>query len=130
MTSGVAQPAGAAQRDRLDRVVEELRKVVVEETTALKTGQVVDLTDFNTRKSHGLLELTRALRARGERNATTPAMDKIRDLRQQLVANEALLKVHLEAVQEIADVMTSAISESESDGTYSASIRNVVNAYG
>lgn len=129
MNLGHALAAAPGPVDRLDRVVNGLREIVALETSALKNNQVVDLADFNARKSHGLLELTRALRARGQHALSDENQQNLRELREHLAVNEGLLKVHLEAVQEIADVMTTAINESESDGTYSASVQNVANFY-
>jgi hypothetical protein len=43
-------------------------------------------------------------------------------VRGKLEVNRALLKMHLEAVREIAETMSDAIRNAESDGTYSHTV--------
>lgn len=104
------------------RVVQRLEEVVDEETAALRSGRHADLKDFNFRKGHGMLEFSRAAGLVGARAATDPALSgRLQSLRSKLVTNQAVLKMHLEAVQEIASDLSAAIQDAESDGTYSAS---------
>jgi len=108
----------------VDRALEYLAAIVEQETTALRSRAAIDLADFNNRKNQGLLELNRALRALDPATAGPAIAVRLADLRAKLDANRALLKTHLEAVREVASVVAEAIRDSESDGTYSASIRS------
>jgi len=103
------------------RAIERVEQVVDQETYALRRHQNGNLDEFNRRKSHGLLELTRAARTIGD---ARPALGpRLRALQAKLSENSAVLRMHLEAVQEISAVMARAIRDGESDGTYSAGIR-------
>jgi hypothetical protein len=106
----------------IERAIEYLGAVVDQETNALRTRVHVDLAEFNNRKNQGLLELNRALRALDPGGATQPIAARLVDLRAKLDVNRALLKTHMEAVREVASIVAEAIRDSDSDGTYSASI--------
>ena len=105
------------------RAIERVEQVVEQETLALQQRKRSGLDDFNRRKSHGLLDLTRAIRALGGAAAGHSLQPRLRSLQAKLRENAAVLKMHLEAVQEISAVMARAIRDGESDGTYSAAIR-------
>jgi hypothetical protein len=104
------------------RAIERVEQVVEQETLALKQRKRDGLDDFNRRKSHGLLDLTRAVRALGAAPARG-LQPRLQSLQAKLKENAAALKMHLEAVQEVSAVMARAIRDGESDGTYSAAIR-------
>ena len=114
--------AAMASNAPFERVVERLEEIVDQETAALKARVVVDLNDFSNRKSQGLLDLNRALRGLEGRTGKT-VLARLAGLRVKLEANQAALKTHLEAVREVASVLSDAIRDSESDGTYTPAIR-------
>jgi hypothetical protein len=105
------------------RAIERVEQVIDQETFALKQHQVGGLADFNHRKSHGLLELTRAIRALGGAAAGQSLRPRLLSLQARLKENADTLQLHLKAVQEVSALMTRAIRDGESDGTYSATIR-------
>lgn len=113
----------SAAVDACLRAIERVEQVVEQETQALRRRQRPRLDDFNRRKSHGLLDLTRAVRALGSAAAGPALQPRLTALQVKLSENAAVLKMHLEAVQEISGVMARAIRDGESDGTYSAAIR-------
>ena len=103
--------------------VERLGGVVDQETQMLGLNKPIALNDFNHRKSHGLLELSRAMIAcRGiDRSAfDVGTRAPLERLRAKLESNLASLQTHLTAVGEIAAVIARAIEDHESDGTYTA----------
>ncbi|HEX7076636.1 MAG TPA: hypothetical protein VF226_21560 [Hyphomicrobiaceae bacterium] len=104
----------------VDRVIDHLEQVIQEETSLLKSRQAVDLYEFNNRKSQGLYNLGRALLMLEGRKLESSTLAKLESLRRALTANEAAISVHLHAVREITDVISKAVRESESDGTYEA----------
>jgi len=124
MRGVVAVPASvsAGPGTPVDRAIEYLAAIVDQETDVLRTRAAIDLAEFNTRKNQGLLELNRALRALDPGSAASIAV-RLASLRTKLEVNRVLLQTHLEAVREVASVVAQSIRDSESDGTYSPSIR-------
>lgn len=115
--SGSSAHAG----ESLDRAIDYLGAIVDQETEALRTRAMIDLGEFNNRKNQGLLELNRALRGL-DASAATHVGARLADLRAKLDVNRTLLKTHLDAVREVASVVSEAIRDSDSDGTYSSRI--------
>ena len=105
------------------RAIERVEQIIDQETLALRQHQMTGLSDFNHRKSHGLLELTRAIRALGSPVAGQTLQPRFVSLQAKLKENADALQLHLRAVQEVSALVTRAIRDGESDGTYSATIR-------
>lgn len=120
---------GAAASAALEICLARLEEVVDLETAALKRREAVDLREFNNRKSQGLLDLTRSLRVFQGAAPSKAALARLGGLRVKLDLNQAVLKQHLEAVREIATVMSDAIRDADSDGTYSPAACGVGRAY-
>jgi hypothetical protein len=119
----------AAASSALERCIVRLEDVVDQETAALKSRAAVDLSEFNNRKSQGLLDLSRSLRLFQGAAPSKAMFARLAGLRAKLDANRAVLKLHLEAVREIANIMSDAIRDAESDGTYSPAVCGVLKAY-
>jgi hypothetical protein len=100
--------------------IRRLEGLIEEETTALQTGKKIDFDDFSTRKSHGMLEFVRLMRAQLHVGAEAEVAAEIRRLRGKLQRNREVLEMHYDAVRGVAEVIVRAIRETESDGTYSA----------
>lgn len=107
-----------------------LEAVIEEETALLAARAKIDLDDFSNRKSQGLMELNRSMKQIAAIRDHALVKERLDALRSKLVENQAALKLHLEAVTEIAGIIANAIRESESDGTYSHTIRKAEAAYG
>lgn len=110
----------------LEVSIQRLEEIVEQETAALQTRQAINLKEFNDRKSQALLELTRSLRSLGAGgHPPSPTLAaRVGSLKAKLATNQAVLKIHLEAVREISTTLADAIRHAESDGTYSqATIR-------
>ena len=69
--------------------------------------------------NYGLLELSRGFRAIGTHGLQSEVKDRVGLLATKLEANRRALDVQLRAVREITDIIAEAITEAESDGTYS-----------
>jgi hypothetical protein len=119
----LAAPAAPATVGAFLRAIERVEEVIDQETHALRHGEAIDLGEFNRRKSHGLLELTRGIRNLKGPEAERAIEQRLRPLRAKLDENSALLRRHLDAVHEISNVLARAIRDGESDGTYTAGIR-------
>lgn len=104
----------------LVKAIARLEDVVEQETASLSAGAMPVFEDLNYRKSHGLLELTRAMRLVDPAWISDDLRDRLQTFRAQLERNRTLLKTHLDATREISAILTAAIRDAESDGTYSA----------
>lgn len=119
-------PAGAsAPVTMLEISIQRLEEIVDQETAALKARESIDLKAFNDRKSQALLELSRWMRNMASVGANQALAARIGTLKEKLAVNQAVLKLHLEAVREISTSMADAIRQSESDGTYTQAISSV-----
>lgn len=119
-------PPSAAQRSAaapmLEVAIQRLEEVVDQETLALRTRTAVNLKEFNDRKSQALLELTRSLRHMQGAGSDPELAARVGNLKVKLAINQAVLKVHLEAVREISTTISDAMRNAESDGTYTQAI--------
>jgi len=104
------------------RAIDRLEETIVQETNALRERAIVDLKGFNNRKNQGLLELSRSIRHLEGGKLGEQAAARVFALRQHLEANLLVIKMHVEAVREVSTIVSDAIREADSDGTYSASI--------
>jgi hypothetical protein len=109
-------------RDGLAKTIERVANVIDQETESLRLYQLVDLVTFNHQKSHGLLELTRAIRALPPTSFDHEILQDLARLREKLEKNLAVLDIHLKAVRQVSALIARAIEDDNSDGTYSASI--------
>jgi hypothetical protein len=110
---------GGSATIALKHTVARLLQLLDRETAALRKGQPVDMDDLSNRKNQALLELSRI----GRRVEPDTVDDQLRsmlaELRGKLDENQSVLKLHLQAVGEVADILATAIRDAESDGTYS-----------
>ena len=105
--------------------VRRLEGILEKETAMLIEHRMIALEDFNHKKRHGLLELSRAMDAmRGaDHNRSAPDPKFIlAGLRAKLQKNLAMLQMHLDAVGTIAAIIAHAIQEHDSDGTYTCEL--------
>ncbi|HMN88142.1 MAG TPA: flagellar protein FlgN [Bauldia sp.] len=111
------QPTGHAAVAALSAAMARLEEAIDAETEALEARRPVDLEALNRLKSRSLLELTRLARTLPPAgNAGLAAA--VAGLTEKLVRNQAVLRLHLDAVQEISGLLAHALGEAESDGTY------------
>jgi hypothetical protein len=125
----LADSDGAAASSAFEKCIERLEAVVDQETAALRGRAATDFREFNNRKSQGLLELSRSLRYFQGATPSNAVLARLADLRTKLDINRAVLKLHLEAVREVSTIMADAIRDTESDGTYSPSVRGALKNY-
>ena len=111
--------APAATLTTLLRAVERTEDLLDEETFALKDRRAIDLVSFIRRKNQSLLEITRAARALSDYEVGPAVTDRLAGLKDKLERNQAVLRLHLEAVREVAELLAKAARDADSDGTYS-----------
>lgn len=117
---GANDAAVSARPVSLSTIIGRIAETVEAETLGLKTDRRFDVQSSNARKSRYLYELTRAMKGIGEADFLNEHRDGIRRLRDSLARNEAVIRAHLNAVNEVATLMQDAIRHAETDGTYSA----------
>lgn len=100
--------------------IARLEEVVDEETAALASRRALDLVEFNKRKSMSLLELTRISRALTGKMLGAELGGRLNRVSDKLQRNQELLRNHLLAAQEVARLISDALRQQESDGTYSS----------
>ncbi|MGO9132847.1 MAG: flagellar protein FlgN [Methylovirgula sp.] len=115
-------PRLAALRDALANTIERVGNIIDLETESLRQFQAIDLGNFNHQKSHGLLELTRAMRAIPPEALDREIAENLARLREKLERNLETLSIHLKAVRQVSALIARAIEDDNSDGTYSASL--------
>lgn len=112
------QSTTSALAGALDRIEDVLQ---AEETILAQSGEI-DLQDINRRKNHSLLELTRLSRIAPREGIAPETLARVEAIRDRLKLNQETLQVHLAAAQEISRVLTVALGDAESDGTYSRTV--------
>jgi hypothetical protein len=113
-------PIPFARPGNLAAIIGRIEEAVDEETAGIRTGTGFDLKASNARKSRYLYELTRAMKGANEIEFLEKHRDGLTRLRQKLAKNEAAILAHLNAVNEVANLLKNAIQRAEADGTYSA----------
>jgi hypothetical protein len=108
----------------IQQAVVRLMEILVHETDALRNRQPIDQREFNSRKAHGLLELDRAVQMLNGAKPDEVTLGLLAKLRDALEQNAQVLALHIEAVREIAGVISDTIREADSDGTYTHSYRS------
>jgi hypothetical protein len=108
-----------AARNSIARTVQRIEHLVDQETEALRTRTAIDLKDSNNKKSQALLELNLATRTIQGAPLDPELVQGLRALRTKLELNQIVLRRHLEAVREVASVVTETIQDRDWDGTYS-----------
>ena len=104
----------------LDSLIGRIEEAITEETVSIRTDTRFDIKASNARKSRYLYELTRALKGAGRGDVPAEYRDGLIRLRDRLADNEAAIRAHLDAVNEVATLMQNVIQNAENDGTYSA----------
>ena len=103
------------------KTIERLEMVLDDETTTLRRGDSSDIEALTRRKRQGYLELNRLMRSF---EGTIPSQDiisRLASFRTKLDDNGNVLRLHLEAAQDITATIVRVMQESDSDGTYTRS---------
>lgn len=110
---------GLALRNTIDRTMQRVEKLIDRETEALRSRTPIDLKESNNGKSQALLELTLATRSLDGALLDPEIVRRLKVLRSKLEVNQAILRRHLDAVREVASVVSETIRDADWDGTYS-----------
>jgi hypothetical protein len=102
--------------------IERLTEAIQQETLELSRPGPVDFRCHCQRKSQGLLDLSRLQPLFASHRGHPRLRAALGVFVATLDANHKLLSAKLRAARTVADVVSHAISEGQSDGTYSAHI--------
>jgi hypothetical protein len=100
-------------------IVERLIATVDAENRDLEQGRRVKYEAYSLNKNQGLLELNRLLPALAVA-AAGPLRDALAELHTKLEINRRALAVQLKACEAVSEIITRAIQDGQSDGTYTA----------
>ena len=115
----VDRPAGPGSSS-ISTILARLEEAVEDETSGLRADPRYDLRASNARKSRHLYELSRAMKSMASSDLGAQHREALQRLRSRLDENEMVLKAHLSAVGEVADLLQDVIERHEADGTYSS----------
>jgi hypothetical protein len=101
-------------------IIERLLATVDAENRDLEQGRRVKYEVYSLNKNQGLLELNRLLPALAVAAAAGPVRDALAKLHAKLEVNRRALAVQLKACEAVAEIITRAIQDGQSDGTYTA----------
>jgi len=114
-TRGTQPPAAAAALP----IIERLIATIDAEHRDLEHGRRVKYEAYSLNKNQGLLELNRLLPALAV-PAAGPLRDALAELHAKLEINRRGLAVQLKACEAVSEIITRAIQDGQSDGTYTA----------
>jgi hypothetical protein len=115
------EPVMAAQQAPVTftlSLIDRLESLLERETGSLKGYTITELKELNHRKSQCLLELMRASRSLEGQPQSRVLADRLATLRATVDRNQEALQTHVDAVKEIAEIISGALRDTESDGTY------------
>jgi hypothetical protein len=104
--------------------IDRIEAVVIEETQALRTSMTYDLERSNNRKSHSIVDFNNAVRNLTKSDLDSEIVRRLEVMRRHLRENHTVIQLHLEAAKEISALLSEAMQDAESDGTYSRSASN------
>lgn len=116
-----AAPMGVAV-EPIIAIIRRLIEVLDQETKQLERNEVDNLSHFIDQKSRSLLELNRALSEQKSPAGIPGLDDELVRLRKAFESNREMLGIHMASVQEITEVIATAMRQADSDGTYSTRI--------
>jgi hypothetical protein len=119
MSAHALKERGLATRSTIEKTMQRVERLVDNETAALRARAAINLKESNNGKSQALLEFSLAIRALDGTPLDSELVKRLGVLRSKLETNRVVLRMHLEAVREIANVVADTIQDSEWDGTYS-----------
>ncbi|HEY8128015.1 MAG TPA: hypothetical protein VIF39_04770 [Hyphomicrobium sp.] len=130
---GASTPRGPtndpeAARAVVMTIIRRIESYLDEETTALIDPLKFDFKASSDRKSQGLLDLNQALRRLQQTDVNADLQVRLGTFREKLAGNLRKIRLHLDAVKEIVSMLSDAIQNAESDGTYTRNIGPYRNA--
>ena len=116
----IASSRPGASGDMLMLAIQRVQDAIDTENAKIASARVIDLQEFNLRKSQGLLELSRLMPLFAGVQIDAALREALTLLRAKLEENRRILRVQLKAVQQVSEIISRTIQAGQSDGTYSA----------
>jgi hypothetical protein len=119
----MSQPPRRAQSPAADAalpIIERVSATIEAENRDLEQGRRVKYEAYSLSKNQGLLELNRLIPALAAAAAAGPLRAALADLHAKLEINRRALAVQLKACEAVSQIITRAIEDGQSDGTYTA----------
>ena len=104
--------------DAFFAVVDRLEAVIDAETRLLAAGGGIEIAEATRQKRQGFLELNRIMKAMERVIPSQDILARLAAFRGRLAANDAALRVHLQAVRAVNALIVKVMREADSDGTY------------
>ncbi|MEH3147171.1 MAG: flagellar protein FlgN [Methylobacterium frigidaeris] len=108
---------------QLTASLQRLEATIEAETEAFVSLRSFDQDEVNRRKGQSLLELSRLARRLDDVPPEPEAVACLTRLRAKLARNHEIVAMHLRAAQEVSDIVSRALRDAESDGTYAPPVR-------
>jgi len=102
-------------------IIERLIATIDAENCDLERGRRVKCEAYGLSKNQGLLELNRLVPVLAGAAAVGPLRDALAELHAKLEINRRALALQLKACEAVSEIITRAIQDGQSDGTYTAS---------
>jgi hypothetical protein len=119
-SSNIASSRSGASSEMLMLAIRRVQDAIDTENAKIASAKVIDLQEFNLRKSQGLLELSRLMPLFAGVQIDAALREALTLLRAKLEDNRRILRVQLKAVQQVSEIIARTIQAGQSDGTYSA----------
>ena len=119
-SSNIASSRPGASGEMLMLAIQRVQDAIDTENAKIASARVIDLQEFNLRKSQGLLELSRLMPLFAGVQIDAALREALTLLRAKLEENRRILRVQLKAVQQVSEIISRTIQAGQSDGTYSA----------
>lgn len=103
-------------------IIAQAEELLDYEIESLQSQKLPDFTAINTKKIRVLRDLEEAkevLLNMEDRHYQDYAIEKLARLKPKLERDQELLKMHLDAVSDLVEVIKSSVKNAEADGTYS-----------
>lgn len=112
-------PAATLSQSSISAILANLRDVLSEENSLLDSGQPHDHQRFVRSKNQILRDLIICQRSLPPLADIPAVKEQLRSVRKLVDRNHFLLRTHVEAMTEIASLLTEAEISEDADGTYS-----------
>ncbi len=110
----------STQDSRVTLVLKRLDGILEAENEALGTDPAFDVNASNIRKSKSLYELSALVRSVPPGEMTESHAVLLQQIHTRLELNAIRVKAHMDAVQQVTELLRDAAKEAEADGTYTA----------
>ena len=114
-------PGAGGEASGFDKVLSGLMSVLEVERQALEDTSRADFPGLTRQKLQLLMQLDRLAASNRTAGAPESVGEKLVEAKRRLDENARILKLRMDAIREVAELIAEDIRDAESDGTYSVS---------